>query len=239
MTLLLFVPGVRAESQLSPRKVLEDAGAGNLMRDDEPTGMTIEKSSPSGDVGILYCWDTWKSSVRFGIFDDQTWHKSLDGNYWFGWDRKPGPSDLQKKNILPSSKVKLSDGNTWWIPIAASLPRQWGLDETGAFIRRPKGEFQEFCERAEDYFQIFINLKEGDNVTWEAGWHYLAQAVGFNYRTTLDIINKLELFDDETGLFAIGATLSMNEINEALDQKKTEESSRHPHGSDSMSGKPA
>jgi len=184
------------------------------------------ESSPTGKRGLLGFWSQL-NSVHDRRFDpgSQTWRQLPGSPLWLGTeDHDPlCPEDIQRTKIYRSNPVTLEDGQEWLIPVANALPHYWGIDDEGQFSRRPKGDFAEFCGKAETLFKVF-NRQQADGEPWtlETDWDYLNYALQLNYKLTPQIVTALQLIGDDSAADLVAATVEMKFIRAVEDEKKNQ-----------------
>lgn len=126
----------------------------------------VNANSPSKSQGIVFADPARHEGKRVGYFpDQQTWRKlpTVEGRpeLWVGYwnDAKPGPSDLERPNMLPGEvAMTLGDGKQWVIPTLTEfdpetrsgeckLPAPLDYDDDGnLFTTSPVGEYGELWD---------------------------------------------------------------------------------------------
>lgn len=126
----------------------------------------VNHNSPSGSQGNVFADPARHEGKRIGYFPgEQTWRKLPNvegrGELWAGYwnDAKPGPTDLQRADMLPGEvAMTLGDGKRWVIPTLTefdpetksgqcSLPAPLDYDDDGnLFATSPVGEEGELWE---------------------------------------------------------------------------------------------
>lgn len=237
----VFIPNVTGarESHLS------DVGLHDLMGE----GATVAdvQKGPDGHRGICVYWvnhnEQWRNPQHLGFHAaSQAWSPAKKrgeleaGRFWLGRDvgRAVEPADILKRNYLGGGLVKLSDGQEWLVPVARSLPRGYRLDEDGVQRLQTAKPYQAFYDQAEHYFNVLMNAKQGQDVPLGDAFSFAAEALAFNYRINLDVIDWLGdqlpdgfLIGELQMIHLIGQTFEFREIAELAGQKKTEDFGTH------------
>lgn len=223
----IFIPKFRIVSVES----LQAIGLGSLISGGMPASLQILDGPGDRCGGVICEWPTLDSlpNLRYDS-SKQDWHPApADGDlpagrYWVGIAKGESvtPIEIARKNQYESDSVVLADGNAWLLPVAAMLPRRWGLQEDGTPGRNVSPEFADFCRQADMVFtNIMAGVGDESTVTVAAGWSFACNALTLNYRINPFIISLLGLIDDVTCWKLWGAVLGFTRINEAEIQKKT------------------
>lgn len=145
------------------RPITKDVAAKYGLAYAFPAGFTncqVNSNSPSKSQGHVFADPARHEGKRIGYFaDQQTWRKlpTVEGRpeLWVGYwnDAKPGPSDLERPNMLPGEvAMTLGDGKRWVIPTLTefdpetkegecALPAPLDYDDDGnLFTTKPVGE---------------------------------------------------------------------------------------------------
>lgn len=235
----LFIPKCRTISAES----LKALGLSELIADGMPASAAV-LDGPGDRCGGLICdWPTLSSLPKLKYdAKQQDWYPAPAqgdlpaGRYWVGVSKNDPvkPHDIARSKQYESEPAALADGNTWLLPVAAMLPRRWGLQENGTPGRNVAPEFADFCRQAEDIFAGIALTAEGDKsaVTVAAGWSFACSALALNYRVNPFIVSLLGLIDDVSCWKLWGAVLGFTQIKQVEDQKKTEQPTLTPATSD-------
>lgn len=205
--LALYFPGRRRATQA----MLAEAGAGWFCDGGfSPTFRDVIEGGPDGGGGMLVYDERCKQPLA-EIDPAQTWVPCLaaegvdEGAYWIGFwtDQRPGPSDLQRQELLESFPVLLADGHEWAIPIAPLLPKRLTLNRvTGEQEEAVMDVHREFDEQTNDLFAYLVSdefhgeLEEHLKVVIPGGLRYAAKALAKNYRVNLDAVDALGLIGE-------------------------------------------
>lgn len=224
---LLFIPGGDPHRQST--QVLADVGLGGLC-DDDKADLVPVSVGPGGVGGALLSWQTFAGAPQFAYLpDSQVWQSMAGGAWWFGRqkDSPITPADVARRKQYTGLNCTLRDGNDWSIPITASLPRVWGLDEHGAFSRVIAPEFREYCELSAGVFQSLMSASqsidsgESAAVAVAGAWEYLCRALALNYRLCPELVAALGLIDDSNFAYALSTSCEFDLIAQVEAQKKT------------------
>jgi hypothetical protein len=228
---LIFIPTTDPAPGVD---MLRRVGLEGLIDGNMPAELDIRatwQEPEQSQQGVLFSWISphgASSPLEFSLAK-QLWHKAppdptrklAAGRYWFGTDcaHSPMPNDMLRAQ-MPSRMITLGDGNQWGIPIAKQLPHSWGVDPaTGQFARTPADPYGDFCKAAEGVYGSFRSAS-GLQVTIGDAWDYVCQALAVNYRITPEIVSFLGLINDSNFLQVIEATIDLDLIREAEDEKK-------------------
>lgn len=124
----------------------------------------------------------------------------------------PGPSDLQRSDVLDSRGIQLSDGNTWLIPIAhkadenfghCNLPLACDLTDDGKLaFNKVARKYRPLWGHVESYLRAFEESSEEADAEGNIGFTYRVDmesfcrdVIGANYRVDLRELTMLELID--------------------------------------------
>jgi hypothetical protein len=233
MSLQIYIPGIRGAS-LEP---LRQLGLSDLL-DAQTTCMTIDvhRDGPDGGAGVCFHWespvaDAPGSPAPPGVhLEDQIWQPCKPNvaagrqaaAFWLGRPKGDfvSPATLSRPRQLPSTAVRLADGNDWLVPIAVKLPHKITLDADGEPIRKVASRYEQFYQRAEKYFALLRGHRRGEERELAGAYHFAVEALAFNYRFNRDVADFLDLFTEENLLWTMGATFEVRELDAWQAQKK-------------------
>jgi hypothetical protein len=232
MSLLFYFP----ESTGPGEHLFRSAGLESLLGDGKAPDCTDPKPGPDGKQGCFATLGDVMTIPDLGYLPNrQSWRPARPcpksslpaGRFWLGRfnDLPVAPPSLARDKQYASQAVKLADSQAWMIPIARQLPHVWGLAENGEFAPRPREEFAAFCLRSES---IYEHLTNGGSMSLSEAWGYACAALALNYRVTPDMVDFLALIDTVCGPNLIAATVEMEAIITATEQKKSTESAEVP-----------
>lgn len=227
----IFIPDVRGASP----QHLRDVGLGDVLDPDfGPTAIdAFGSDGPDGRSGVVFYWhdaaDPATNPQKPGMhLDSQIWTPCKPrgnrqaGAFYFGRDKGElvKPADLARRRQLPSLPVTLDDGQRWLVPVATRLPHRHGLDDKGEPVRRVVSRYQAWYQKAEEFFNVFLNRKADELFHLEGGFLFAIECLQMNYRVNADVIDWLELFTDDNLIWTIAATFELDKLAAIEAQKK-------------------
>lgn len=146
------------------------------------------------------------------------------GRYWIG--QTPGvpilPEALARRQQYPSVAVRLDDDQLWQIPIARSLPHEFGFDDYGNQVRRVKPPFAAYHDLAMEFLAALIEA--GSPIRKELhvsdAWRLAELGLSLNYRVNRDVIDWLRIATDEESLYRIACASIELGLWVAIDEQK-------------------
>lgn len=226
----------------------------------------VNANSPSKSQGNVFADPARHEGKRVGYFkDEQTWRKlpTVDGRpeLWVGYwnEAKPGPSDLERTNMLPGEvAMTLGDGHRWVIPTLTefdpetksgqcSLPAPLDYDEDGnLFTTSPIGEYGELWEAVHPVaLGACFGSNEPDSEITDASDHDL-RAAAFRLLRTNYVVDMPELVslgclrNDTTFRTIVVASCRGEWLMDAVnDLSKKNDDPTPESGSDTSDGKAA
>jgi hypothetical protein len=188
---------------------------------------------PDGGQGVVASAD----DEGIGYYKDrQTWVQIPGSPCWLGWyiDRKPGPTDLARKQQLPGVSVRLGDENDWlvvrarrYFPIddtlapACVLPCARVLHQDGSWTRGGiKGKYKPLWDTAKRFWDAAIGADSAEGVDDSWVSDACAQVLGVNYRLCKTEAFALDLLDDETCTAIMRVLCDIATFEEWYEEKK-------------------
>lgn len=128
--------------------------------------------------------------------ENQVWHEAADGSFWFGWNKnkKPGPSDLQKPEIIDGDSYKgwvIPKVRNWQIVNGqatnwTSLPKDAVWDGEKFRPGEVSAPYRQVAELGEEAWMILMELhsqqqKEGKMTLPSNCMELVYQIVSINY----------------------------------------------------------
>ena len=191
----LFPQGKLAQSVLASR------GLAGLWSDCTDIGdfsvCEVMDRGPDGGPGIVVSAlpvESREPPRRLGYRpeDAQQWVQVSQG-CWIGIDAQlpPTPADLARRVSFAGYRVTLGDGNGWVVPVLREpitdkplLPEEFWWDESGAFQRVLRKEYESLWERVLKLVDVF--LKPGSNTYGQMDREEAValglEILGLNYR---------------------------------------------------------
>lgn len=213
-SLMYFFPGA-TKRDATP---FEEAGIPDLAADAR---WFESPMTPSGSPGLFAFRGSPKDPSQSipGAYDPhcerQTWHRSLDGKFWFGWwkDRIPDATSLKRPRMIDGFLVKLGDGGQWQLPSITHLPASFGLDAEASETMVVKPGWKPLEEQMLWAWDVLNrNWREDAPFDEPVCRKYVAEMVVVNYLLTTQMVYALGLIDSETWMQAFAMTLDAKRL---------------------------
>ena len=253
-TLLFFLPRDRSTPVQNGQELI-DVGITYV---DAFEGVTSNYtiSGPGGQGGAIASLHTPAgNSGPAPVYrpDQQHWRKHASGKYWVGYytDDPPTPETLQRRRTVDGVSVRLIGGGDWIVPVCvpsligtgtgATLPRQYGLNDSGEVVSAIRKDFASLADRCFAFFQRYIgndNSSKSDDekfAQFKADLSLASDLLAVNYRVSyFEAVGVLELFGSEEYGRVLRAAIEADAIDQAvIDQRKKGQA---PDASDTSSG---
>lgn len=181
-------------------------------------------TGPSGVPGLLMGSEVWNEGETIGYYPErQTWYRNAEtrkhknAETWVGmWnERRPGPSDVARKELRIGHWVRMGDGQEWLIPAALKfaeidstlarvcpLPHRMVRDEEGKWGRGPiVGRYAALLTAAQGFFDWFINAAGGEDekayIERATIADLVCEALAVNYHLSATEIDLLGLLQED------------------------------------------
>lgn len=145
------------------------------------------QNGPAGESGALIA-SRYKAPGSGLLYepDKQEWRRFH--SFWLGWEKakQPGPADLERPDMLPSTPLTLGDDNEWRIPVAELRPMVEQYSD-GAWRRVPDPRHDELWRFAEELRPVWETVNQSVEA-WQAAMEAAAVAVDASDRAA-----KIEL----------------------------------------------
>ncbi len=155
------------------------------------------------------------------------------GRFLMGRQGPVTPADLERPKMLESLPTILDDGYAWQLPIAAYLPKVYGIrasDGRETFDVAP--EFVEYCELAAEFQQAALSIANGRPIHSLNVMHAFRLAelgLRINYRLNRDVADWLGILRDEDTIFwAACASFELPRYKELTERAKSGDAMTHP-----------
>jgi len=234
----IYLPGLIDFGQSE----LETLGVWDLCTDKFPETSPISQHGPDGGSGCLLCWRVGNIEIEFPLsvdLDKQDWEKAPGKDYWIGFlkDRHPTPMDLMRQPQFGGIETKLSDQQTWLIPVAKDLPHKSGVGEDGKYRRIVDDRFRDYFQKTEGYILALFAGATGETngdgnieISLSDTYEFSSLALSINYRLNRELISVLEILDDAAMIEIIRVASDYAETLHVLEQKKTADLTSIPAG---------
>ena len=221
---LVYIPG--AISAKRTEAALEDVGLAEII-DKEFAADVCDCRGPDGERGLLFRWQDQRRLDLCPSINIQENHwtpaqadaqRGLPAKrFWLGRSKykRVSPEALLRRRWHSGEDVLLDDGQAWTVPIARQLPHRHGMQG-----RVVKSQYRAFFDRAMEYQQRALDLRNGVDVVLAGGWRFGVEALAMNYRVNADVIDWLELVTDANIMWLVGATFEMCATDATDAQKK-------------------
>lgn len=219
--MLYFIPGENGVG--ADRGVLRRVGLLPVIG-DAPVVHRQVMNGPGGLNGVMVASNTDTAVVYEKAA--QTWIECA--NFWVGYwnERKPGPRDLQRGEVVDGHLVEMGDGNDWLIPVArmvdgdTRLPQVIGFNPDGSVRLSVSQKFTAFYDAG---FAIFNELVNNDRYA-ESAEELLSvaiEALTVNYRVGKWEAGLLGLVTTNNLVRVAQAIIDFPAIDAQRSQKKT------------------
>lgn len=208
---VLYLPGQTAPDYQQLTRV----GAGAFLRegDTSPNLSQIVQDGPDGGAGMFVHWGG--ETYAPGRYD---WLHC--GQYSLGTSRQspPVPTDLQRNRQLPGREWHDAAGRAWLLPNVLALPYRFDLEESGAWGRCARAEYQPVQDRCVWACGVLKELFENKTPLPEAEClDFVCDMLSLNYRVNRRLCAMLGLYDSDTLLRALVATVDYEQIRHLVE----------------------
>lgn len=241
---LYFLPGIFT-AQLAPggklsRSLLAARGLGEVFEDvrelDDLARIDMSALGPGNQSGMIISAlpvESREPPRRIGYYPQDPaieWHSFDNGSLWIAIDTQnpPTPADLARSKQLQGHAVEMADGQQWIVPVlrrwpsGSGLPQDWEFDDAGQFVQRIKARYRQLWDRSAWVHALHYDAATENRVDLAEALQFVLDCLALNYRIGRNEQRLCHLVDTTNWETALGATVDLPKVMQALAQKKTE-----------------
>jgi hypothetical protein len=219
------------------RQILKMRGLAEVFSDvshDQILSAPLAGRGPNDLSGSVIAYQTVKGEPprRIGYYpSEQKWTPIGDGSLcWIGidTDSPPTPDDLRRRKEHAGYPIELGDGKEYMIPVirrpdgSTGLPTDMYLDAAGNLCEPIKSAYEAYWEASAEVCKWFMGRMSLADLDHIKALKLAVEALGINYRYSMQEQNVLRLIDKENYLSVLSFSIDLPRVYaESEAQKKT------------------